>query len=734
MSLTQRPFLIILCGIPCSGKSTLAKRIGTLMEERFKCAVVVVPSDAFRDMVPNYKAQFEELEHFVHGATYAVIQEALMNGLVVISDDTNYYQSIRRRLVKIAQQCKSGYAIVYVNTPLEVALEWNKGRGEPVPNGVLEEIGYKMDEPGKQYKWDAPLISVDLSDGRLDGHAVVVAEMVHERMSMGHPIEMKTLPSKQPSLRTDLERETRRAMGEMVKRLGKLASIDQISNVRRDIVQEALDKGLCPPEAVKMFFERTEGLLVQEPAEAAPGTVPVHVGLFGHVDHGKTKLAICLTEKPSTASLDRHPEAQRRGMSIDMGFSAFSLGKYLVTLVDLPGHYSLIKHAVSGANIIDLGVLVVAADEGPGVQTLEHFQVLDALGIRGIVVAINKMDLVDEKRLSQVRGEVGALLTGTRFEGSPMACISAIKCEGIQELKNALLEHIGLPVRQWSGNLRIPISHAFNIVGIGTVATGTVLRGKAKLGDIVEIRPSGKQCKIKIIQVFGQSREEAVAGDRVGIALSGIHPHDLSRGHVIVAQGTLMEKGMMEVKLNTQKSYGLAVQAGSVIHVNVSMQIISGKIFPYLTLGERKILKKSVEPGSTCSALIKLDEPAPVEVGDKALLMKLDLPPKRSRVIGAADVTGLPESAPEIYTAKVKKGTVSERAQDGAYIVTGLFSSKEAAQSLIGESVITASKIKGTIASSHGDKGDTLVNFKELPKLMENVYWYKLRKITIAGL
>jgi len=132
-------------------------------------------------------------------------------------------------------------------------------------------------------------------------------------------------------------------------------------------------------------------------------------------------------------------------------------------------------------------------------------------------------------------------------------------------------------------------------------------------------------------------------------------------------------------------------------------------------------------------ALLQLDKPIPVEVGDKALLMKLDLPPKQTRVIGLAEIVNLPETAPELHTAKVRQGFVSEKRAQDLYLVSGLFQTKEAAQHVVGNSVITGgSKIKGTIVDAHDEKGTVFVKFEGSPSLQEKVFYYKLRSVRIV--
>ncbi len=730
----QSPFLLILCGAPCSGKSTLAQRVADELENEYNYSTATVTSDAFRRMVSTYQRKFEpELEQFVRGATYRTIQEALGCGLIVISDDINYYRSIRRNLKRIADRAKADYAIIYVNTPLEVALKWNKKRGEPVPNSLIEEVYYKLDKPGEKYRWDTPLLVLDPSKDDLEKLVKHVTDKVHEVIVKKKETQVKKDLPKPSSLRINLDRETRRAMGEVLKRYRNLSSAKEISDLRKRIVEEAFEKKLSPHEATSLFFRCAESLLGQMPKEVPAGGAMVHIGLFGHIDHGKTQLARCLTEKPSTACLDKHPQAQERGMSIDMGFSAFELGRYVATLVDLPGHHSLIKHVVAGANIIDLGILVVAADEGPKVQTIEHLQVLTSLGKNQLVVVINKTDLVDEERLNNVKSEVENLLAGTPFENSPIVCVSAIKCEGIQELKKTLIENVSLPVRQWSGNLKIPISHSFHISGMGTVVTGTILRGKVKVADKVEIAPNRKKCKVRSIQIFGTDVKEASAGDRVGIVLTNVRSRDILRGDVIVSPGTLEERDLLDVKLKVEPKFRHSVCLRELIHVNTGLKTTVGEIYPYTNLRTMKILKKNVAPGQSCKALIKTQKPLPIEKGDKVLLMKLDLPPKRSRIIGVAEVANLPTSS-EIYSAKIKRGYVRKKIDNSLHIVSGLFGTKEAAQHVAKEhkKVLSASsKTKGTILEQYGDEGDVLVSFENPPHLSEEVYYYRLRRTRI---
>lgn len=131
--------------------------------------------------------------------------------------------------------------------------------------------------------------------------------------------------------------------------------------------------------------------------------IPIHIGLMGHIDAGKTAIARCFTEIISTAGLDKHSQSQARGITIDLGFTFFQLEKYMITLVDAPGHADLIKSVVSAAKIIDMAILVIDATKGPQVQTGEHLLILDMLKIPHVFVLINKIDLIAQAKIAELQ-------------------------------------------------------------------------------------------------------------------------------------------------------------------------------------------------------------------------------------------------------------------------------------------------------------------------------------------
>jgi len=681
----RTPFLLILVGLPSSGKTTLARRIASALEAE-GLAAAVLSTDEFRTMV-SAGGQFDPgRESFVNEAFQGSVQIAVEKGFFTIVDDMNYYESMRKRLREMALKHRIGFGIVHIDVPPEVAKRWNAERGEPVPNSLIDEIAMRFDRPGKKYAWDRPLVTADPSSAPVDEIARRCVEASLEKLKGLPQSIVKSRPVQATEKReAEVERLTRRALGEIMRRYRAVDLGHELSELRKSVSREALDAGRLPEEAVKRFLSEAETLIQQLPAQGE--RVLLHVGLFGHVDHGKTSLAARLTEKPSTASLDKHPEAQRRGMTIDMGFSAFRLDGFLVTLVDLPGHYSLVKHAMAGASIIDIAVLVVAADEGPKVQTLEHLSILKGRSVERLVVALNKVDLVPPGRVEEARLQISSLLRGTKFEGAPIVEVSAAKSRGIEELKGAILSVAKSPVRRWVGPLRIPIDHAFHVSGAGTVVTGTIVSGRVARGEEVEVLPLGRRCKVKLIQSFGEGREGASAGDRVGIALSDLKPDELRRGFVLVTPGTMRASRGVEAKVAIDQGFPGELIPRTQVHASLGLVSTTARVTPYQVEDGKKVVLDRIPPGAEALCHIAFHSDVPVEEGDEVILFKFDLPPKSSRILGTGRVLA-PLAGGPFYRKRVKTGKVVRKLSADTVVAAGLFASPEAAERYLGHSVL----------------------------------------------
>jgi len=292
----------------------------------------------------------------------------------------------------------------------------------------------------------------------------------------------------------------------------------------------------------------------------------INVGTIGHVDHGKTTLTAAvtqvlsrqgLTEFRSFDSIDNAPEEKARGLTIAISHIEYETEKRHYCHVDCPGHADYIKNMITGAAQMDGAILVVAADDGPMPQTREHILLARQVEVPRIIVALNKMDLVDDPELLDlVEMEVRDLLTRYEFPGDelPVVRVSAFKalecgcgkrdcewCGKIMTLMDAVDAYIPLPQREKDKPFLMPIEDVFSIKGRGTVPTGRVERGVIKAGDEVEIVGLKETRKVVAVslEMFHKTMQEAEAGDAVGVLLRGIDRDEIERGQVLAKPGTV---------------------------------------------------------------------------------------------------------------------------------------------------------------------------------------------------
>jgi len=450
--------------------------------------------------------------------------------------------------------------------------------------------------------------------------------------------------------------------------------------------------------------------------------VPVHIGLMGHIDHGKTALARAISEHVSTAGLDKHPQAKERGITIDLGFTMFVLDKFLVTLVDAPGHADLIRSVVAGANIIDTAIVTVAADEGPKIQTGEHLVVLRAMDIDSIVIAITKSDLVDDNRLVEVEGMMKKIVSEAGFSKVEYVTVSSQTGKGIDDLRNALLKMIVPRTRNVDGPVLMPIDHAFSVKGHGTVVTGTILRGHLSTDDSVEFMPTGLTSKIRSIQTFGTSRPEASAGDRVGVNSPEIDPNQITRGDYLASPDSIPISDTVLVRAKTNPLYKGRITQRMVISTAIGMPMVTSQIIPFEVKDGKRIVLDDVKTGTFDAALV-LQRPIAVDASGKVLLLRTDLSPSQMRIIGSGSITEITEKI-ILNKRKVREGKV-QRIRDDDVLVEGLASSKEVAESIVG-SQVTSSSVVGIIRATFGTRGVVSVDFDAAVKDNDAVQYERL--------
>jgi selenocysteine-specific elongation factor len=269
------------------------------------------------------------------------------------------------------------------------------------------------------------------------------------------------------------------------------------------------------------------------------------LGTAGHVDHGKTALIKALTG----VDTDRLKEEKERGITIELGFASLTLpGGQTVGVVDVPGHERFIKNMVSGAAGIDLVIMVIAADEGVMPQTKEHLHICSLLGLKKGLVALTKVDLVDEDWRALVTDDIRAFLKGTFLEASPIVPVSALTGEGLQDLLHAL-HHVASEIEEKddAGLFRLPIDRVFSMKGFGTVVTGTLISGSIRTGEDVTVLPHRISSRIRGMQVHNQSVSLAESGQRTAINLQGLEKATIARGDVLTRPDTLETTRRLDV-------------------------------------------------------------------------------------------------------------------------------------------------------------------------------------------
>ena len=336
----------------------------------------------------------------------------------------------------------------------------------------------------------------------------------------------------------------------------------------------------------------------------------VIIGTAGHVDHGKTVLVKALTGTDT----DRLAEEKRRGITIEPGFARLDWPDGTQAgIVDVPGHEKFIKNMLAGAGGIDLAMLVIAADESVMPQTVEHLDILSLLGVQGGLVVLTKAELVDDDWLELVRRQALELTEGTFLEGAPILSVSAVTGQGIPELRDALYRLVQ-EAREKSAlaPFRLPIDRVFSVDGFGTVVTGTLTEGAVRVGDAVELVPSGLQSWVRTLQVHSESVDAAYAGQRAALNLTNLQKSEIRRGDAAVRPGSARSSRMLDVRLRCLRNAKRTVLNGSQVHLYHGTSVHLAKA----VLLERDELR----PGESCLAQLRLTEPMAVKQGDRFVI------------------------------------------------------------------------------------------------------------------
>jgi selenocysteine-specific elongation factor len=333
------------------------------------------------------------------------------------------------------------------------------------------------------------------------------------------------------------------------------------------------------------------------------------VTLAGHVDHGKTSLVEALTG----FNTDTLAEEKRRGLTIDLGFCYADFDGQRVGFVDVPGHHRFIHNMVAGVASHQHALLVVAADDGPMQQTLEHLTILRLLGVTSGIAAVTKVDRVDADRVAATREAVAAIADAAGLRLDAIVSASSVDGTGIEEIR----AHIAAAARANRASdpdraFRLAIDRTFVIKGVGVVVTGTIHSGTLSAGDEVVVAPAGITARARTLRVSDKPADRAVPGDRCAVNLSGVSTDQVSRGDWLVAPSTFAPTQSIVVELKVLEDFPRAVKHWLPVHVYHAASHTEGHV----------ALLDSPRVGAGESALVELVVAAPLHPkhGDRLVL------------------------------------------------------------------------------------------------------------------
>ena len=334
------------------------------------------------------------------------------------------------------------------------------------------------------------------------------------------------------------------------------------------------------------------------------------VGTAGHIDHGKSTLINALTG----IDPDRLAEEKRRGMTIDLGFAHMRLPSGTeIGIVDVPGHARFIRNMLAGVHGLDAVILVVAADEGVRPQTREHLEIVDLLEVKRGVVALTKLDLVDEEWLEMVTAEVKTALERTSLAEARIVPVSAVTGAGLNDLTAALDEVLAATgAREDLGRPRLPIDRVFTMSGFGTVVTGTLVDGSIAVGDELALVPGDRVARIRGLQQHNREVDVALPGSRVAANISGLDRHEIKRGDVLAHPRTLATTRRVDARVRVLQDAPKPLRHGAELTLHTGT----------VEVGSRAIVLEgdAIPAGSEGWVQLYLDAPIAALAGDRFIL------------------------------------------------------------------------------------------------------------------
>ncbi len=387
------------------------------------------------------------------------------------------------------------------------------------------------------------------------------------------------------------------------------------------------------------------------PKQAYVRTKPhLNIGTMGHVDHGKTTLTAAITKVLSDRGsgafvpfdrIDRAPEEAARGITITLSHVEYETETRHYAHVDMPGHADYVKNMVTGAAQLDGAILVVSAVDGVMPQTAEHVLLARQVGVRHVVVALNKADAGDPELTDLVELEVRELLSAHGYPGDllPVIRVSGLGAlngeprwtAAVEALLDAVDTYVPVPDRYVDAPFLLPVENVLTITGRGTVVTGAVERGTVRVGDRVEVLGAGTETVVTGLETFGKPMTEAQAGDNVALLLRGVPRDVVRRGHVVARPGSVMPRREFTAEVYLLSTAEGGRRTGIVSGYRPQFYIRTADVVGDIGLvGTGRAL-----PGETVTMTVGLGHPVPLEAGLGFAIRE------GGRTVGAGTVTSV---------------------------------------------------------------------------------------------
>ncbi|MEV6276332.1 elongation factor Tu [Nocardia sp. NPDC051832] len=357
----------------------------------------------------------------------------------------------------------------------------------------------------------------------------------------------------------------------------------------------------------------------------------LNIGTIGHVDHGKTTLTAAITKVLAERGggsyvpferIDRAPEELERGITINIAHVEYETATRHYAHVDMPGHADFVKNMITGAAQVDGAILVLSAQDGVMPQTVEHVLLARQVGVRHLVVALNKADVGDADLLELVELEVRDLLTANGYDGAgtPVVPVSGLRAlhgdprwtAAVLRLLDEVDTHIPTPVRYTDAPFLLPVENVLTITGRGTVVTGAVERGRVRMGDRVAVLGFGSDLESVVtgVETFGRTMEFAEAGDNVALLLRGVQRGQVRRGQVVAALGSVGVHTRFTARLHLLSAAEGGRRTPIATGYRPQFYLRTGDVVGDVTLDAPR-----AHPGDTVEVRVTLGQPVPLEPG-----------------------------------------------------------------------------------------------------------------------